>query len=264
VTNLRGQSFAADPQRQADYNDFLRRFQQDPNSISAEEAARRYRELLSHASPDLATEAHHLAFGQLPSADRHVLAEHFMEAQQDPKRPFDGYTARDASQAADPRDLGRMALQAQRQDPGLLDQLLGPNSPLNSPLGRMVLSTAVAYLASRIFGGQQRQDSAQAPAGDLGDLISRVLGGAQQPAGAGTGGGLGDLLGALTRGGGGQPAGSGLPGGLGDILGALAQGGGPSAGQAPVDSGPPSGEQDSASPDTAASDEAARRSHRKA
>ena len=56
-----------------DYADFLRRFQEDPNSISADEAARRYRELMSAASLEDAAAAHEQALAQIPSEARHSL-----------------------------------------------------------------------------------------------------------------------------------------------------------------------------------------------
>ena len=49
---------ALDAQQQQDYADFLRRYQEDPGSITPDEAAQRYRELMSLASSDEAAEAH--------------------------------------------------------------------------------------------------------------------------------------------------------------------------------------------------------------
>ena len=69
----RSQSFGEDSDRQADYGDFLKRFQEDPHSISAEEAVRRYRELVSHAPPELAAETNQQIMGLLPQPDREVL-----------------------------------------------------------------------------------------------------------------------------------------------------------------------------------------------
>ena len=146
--------FSTNPQRQQEYGDFLQRYQNDPNSISNEEAARRYRELMRHAPPDLADEAHSQAFGQLPQQDRQALADRFRDATQDPNRPYDGYHYNDPNQAADPGNLGRMAHQAEQQDPDLMDQLLGKNSPLNSTVGRAALAGAAAFLASRVLSGQ--------------------------------------------------------------------------------------------------------------
>jgi hypothetical protein len=223
------------PQKQ-ELADFLRRYQEDPNSISAEEATSRYRELIGMASPEAAAEAHDQAFAQLPSQERQALAQQFEAAQNDPGSPFDGYGYDDLDTAAAPRTLGLMAQQASRQDGGLLDRLLGKDSPLNSTLGRLAMSAAAAYLARKLLGGQGQ---AGAPSGgglDI-DSILRALGQAQAQRQGGASGQeapLGGLdidsilraLGALQQGG--APGGSGrgaqqAPGGLdiGDLLDAL-------------------------------------------
>jgi hypothetical protein len=195
-------------QSRADYSDFLKRFQEDPHSISTEEAVQRYQELMRHAPPELAAEANQQIMGLLPQNDRAVLAKN---------------------------------IQGSQQSTGLLDNVLGKDSFLNTPLGKMVLSAAVAYLAHRLLGQQQSQAGTQAPSGGLGDLISSILSGAaaqtpagnQAPAGSGMPSGLGDILGALM--GGQAPAGNQAPaGGLGDILGALMGGAPADAPEAPA------------------------------
>ena len=67
--------FGTNPQRQQEYGEFLDRYQRDPGSISDEEAARRYREMMRNAPPDLAAQANEHAFGQLPQQDRRALAD---------------------------------------------------------------------------------------------------------------------------------------------------------------------------------------------
>jgi hypothetical protein len=190
----------------ADYSDFLKRFQADPHSISTTEAAQRYQELVSQAPPELAAEANQHVMSLLPQGDREVLASNIHGSQQ---------------------SFG-------------LDNILGKDSFLNTPLGKMILSAAVAYLANRMLGQTQGQSSTPAPSGGLGDLISSILNSAgatqspagnQAPASGGLPSGLGDILGALLGGqapagsqvpaGNQAPAGGGLPSGLGDILGAL-------------------------------------------
>lgn len=156
--------FGTNPQRQQEYGEFLDRYQRDPGSISDEEAARRYREMMRNAPPDLAAQANEHAFGQLPQQDRRALADHFRSASQDPNRPFDGYSYNDPNEAADPRNLGRMAGRASEQDPDLLGQLVGPNSPLNSTIGKAALAAGAAFLASRVLRGQGGQ-------GGLGNLF---------------------------------------------------------------------------------------------
>jgi hypothetical protein len=146
--------FGTNPQAQQDYGDFVRRYQEQPDSISEAEAARRYRELMRNAPPDLAEEAHQDAFGQIPHQDRRALAEHYRNATNDPNRPFDGYNYNNPDEAADPRNLGRMSHQAEQQDPDLFDKVLGKDSPLNSTLGRAALAGAAAFIASRVLSGQ--------------------------------------------------------------------------------------------------------------
>jgi len=196
-------------QSRADYSDYLKRFQEDPHSISTEEAVQRYQELVRHAPPELAAEANQQIMGLLPQNEREVLADN---------------------------------IQGSPQNFGLLDNILGKDSVLNTPLGKMIISAAVAYLANRMLGQPQDQVSTRAPSGGLGDLISSILSsvavaqapaGNQAPAGSGQPSGLGDILGALM--GGQAQAGNQAPaGGLGDILGALMGGAPADAPEAPA------------------------------
>jgi hypothetical protein len=180
------------PAQQDDYRNFLQRFQADPTSISAEEAARRYRELLSVAPPAVAAEVQSHVLGQLPHEDRQALT--LTDTAPDSRQSFG------------------------------LDQLLGKDSFLNTPMGRMLLSAAAAYLMKRLLSGQSGQSGAQAPAtpasSGIGDILSGLLGGANAP--GQSGGGLGDILSGLLGGASGSantPGQSG--GGLGDILSGL-------------------------------------------
>jgi hypothetical protein len=160
---------------QQDLADFLRRYQEDPNSISAEEAARRYRELIQLATPADAAEAHSQVFAGLPPEDRRTLAQQFQRAHSDPNSAFDGYQYDDQDQAAAPRSLGLMARQAGQQDGGLLGSLLGEGSPLNSTLGKLALAGVAAYLARRVLGGHNQQPGAQGAGGlDIGSILSAL------------------------------------------------------------------------------------------
>jgi hypothetical protein len=240
---------ALSAQQQQDYADFLRRFEADPSSISGEEAARRYHELIGLASPEDAAAAQSQVLGQLPPESRRTLAQQFQDAHNDPNSPFDGYTFDDADRAAEPQSLGRMTFQAGQQDESMLGRIF------NSPLGKMAMSAIVAYLARRVLGGQQNGETGiegQAGGGlDLGSILGALTGAQGGAQGGGQAGGLdlGAILGALTQAqGGGQTAGGQASQGgldLGAILGALtqAQGGGQSSGQAPGHTGAPAGEQ---------------------
>lgn len=152
--DLLQQFLGGDQKRQQDYGDFLRRYQENPNGISDEEAAQRYRELMRQAPPDVADEANQYAFGHLPQESRSQLADRYREATSDPNRPYNGYSYDDHNQAADPRNLGRMTRQADEQDPDLFGQIFGQNSPLGGTLGKAALAAGAAYLAGRVFSGQ--------------------------------------------------------------------------------------------------------------
>lgn len=150
------QFFGQDPTRNQDYQDFAQRYQNDPNSISDAEAARRYRELADQLDDADLDEANEQAFSQLPQQDRRQLAEQYQRATQDPNRPYQGYQqGQDLEQAAQPRELGRMTRRASREDPDLLDQLVGQNSPLASTGGKLAMAGAAAFLASRFLGGRR-------------------------------------------------------------------------------------------------------------
>jgi hypothetical protein len=147
-----GQFLDQDQGRQQEYRDFERRFRENPESISDAEAARRYRELMAQTNEDddVADEE---VFGQLSPQERRMMAERFQQATRDPSRPYHGYPENmDLDEAAQPRNLGRMSRRAAREDGDLIEQLVGPDSPLNSTGAKLALAGGAAYLASRFFG----------------------------------------------------------------------------------------------------------------
>ena len=160
------QQFFDDARRQDDYDDFVRRFERGPEAISGEEAARRYRELLHHAPPELVEEASERALAHLSGEQRRALAGRFRRASDDPGAPFQGFGFRDEDEAAQPRNLGRLMKRADEQDPGLLEQILGAaraaepdgdeGAPLSGTLGKAALAEGAAYLASRALSERGR------------------------------------------------------------------------------------------------------------
>ncbi len=148
--------FGQDNSRQDDYRDFDRRLREDPNSISDEEAARRYREMAQHQGdqddPEMDAEYEN-AFSKLSPQERRTLAEHYQKANNDSSRSFQGYNdGQDLEQASNPRELGRMTRKASQQDPDLLTSLLGSNSPLNSTGGKMAMAGLAAFAAKKFLG----------------------------------------------------------------------------------------------------------------
>lgn len=148
------QFFGQDQGRADDYRDFEQRVRDDPDSISDAEAARRYREMMAQqddAQDDPTTDAEYEeVFARMSPDERRELARRYMDASRDKDRPFDGYRDEGEERAASPRELGRMTRQASRQDPDLLEGLLGQGSPLTSTGGKIAMA-GLAALAARKF-----------------------------------------------------------------------------------------------------------------
>ena len=150
------QFFGQDTQRQQEYQDFSQRYQQDPHSISDAEAARRYREMASQLDDDDLDDAHEQAFSQMSPQERRMMAEQYQRATQDPNRPYQGYQQDyDLDRASQPRELGRMTRLAGRDDPDLLEQLVGQNSPLAGTGAKLAMAGAAAVLASKFLGNRR-------------------------------------------------------------------------------------------------------------
>lgn len=149
------QFMGQDSNKQDEYRDFERRYREDPDGISEEEAARRYREMMAHSGDDLddpeAESEYERAFSRMSEGERRELARRYQDASSGSSSPFDGFGGLDLDRAASPRELGRMTRQASQQDPNLLSSLLGPGSPLSGPAGRMALTTLASFAARRFL-----------------------------------------------------------------------------------------------------------------
>ena len=148
--------FGGDKGRQDDLRDFERRHRENPDDISEQEAARRYREMMANtqdADEDEEMQGEYeRAFSHMSSEERRTLAERYQEAHHDSRRSFEGYAGQDLGHAASPRELGRMTRHAAQRDPDLLQQLIGPNSPLSGRVGKMVMAGLASYAAKRFLG----------------------------------------------------------------------------------------------------------------
>ncbi len=154
------QFFGQDTSREDEYRDFERRYRENPDSISDEEAARRYREMMQHDDmndmDDPDTEAEYeRAFSRMSESERRELARRYQDASRDSSSSFNGYRDDyDDNRASSPRELGRMTRQASKQDPNLLEGLLGQGSPLTSTGGKIAMA-GLAALAARKFLGKR-------------------------------------------------------------------------------------------------------------
>lgn len=152
LTEFMGQNSS----REEDYKDFERRYRENPDQISDEEAARRYREMMANSENDLddpeAEAEYERAFSKMSPDERRELARHYQSAHKDNSRSFQGYRDDlDDERASSPRELGRMTREASQQDPNLLEGLLGKGSPLASTGGKMAMAGLAAFAAKRFL-----------------------------------------------------------------------------------------------------------------
>ena len=152
--------FGQDKKREEDYRDFERRHQENPDQVSDQEAAQRYREMMGQMDDqdedEEVQQEYERAFSNLSPEERRDLARRYLEATEDSGRSYQGYDkGKDVEQASSPRDLGRMTRRAAKQDPDLLEQLMGKNSPLNSRGGKMALAGLAAFAAKRFLGNKR-------------------------------------------------------------------------------------------------------------
>jgi hypothetical protein len=152
-----GQFFQQDNNREHEYRDFERRYREQPDQISDREAAQRYREMMQHMDDDDDDEdmnqEYERSFGQMPPQERRMLAERYQQATRDSSRPYQGYPeGYDLDQASSPRELARMTRRASKEDPDLLEQMVGPGNPLAGTAGKMALAGLAAVAASKFLG----------------------------------------------------------------------------------------------------------------
>lgn len=152
-----GQFFGQDQSRTEQYRDFQQRYQQSPDQISEQEAAQRYREMMQHMDDDDddddMNQQYEQTFGQMPQQDRQALAQRYQQATRDNSRPYQGYQDDyDDERASSPRELARMTRRAAKQDPDLLEQLVGQGSPLAGTAGKAALAGLAAVAASKFLG----------------------------------------------------------------------------------------------------------------
>jgi hypothetical protein len=112
----------------------------------------RYQRTLQHAPPDVVAAAHEEAFNRLPPEERQRIVEQLRRANDDPRQPYryDGFTG--GAQDYDPRRMGDMFGQAQRQQPDLLQQVLGPGGAMSNPLAKMAMAGVAAAVAGKLMG----------------------------------------------------------------------------------------------------------------
>ena len=125
------------------------------DDLDDDEVRDRYGRTLQHAPPDVLDAAHEEAFKRLPLGERQRMVEGFRRASDDPQQAFryDGFTG--GQEDYDPRRMGQMFGQAQRQQPDLLQQMLGSGGALGNPMAKMAMAGVAAIAAQKLMGGQR-------------------------------------------------------------------------------------------------------------
>jgi hypothetical protein len=135
-------------QRRAEYDDFVRRYEQGPPSegYSNQEVVQRYREQSAEE-----------AFQRLSPEERRAFAEWLRqrsrhEGVEFPDVDRDGRDDR----LQDPRELARAMARVQQRQPDVLERLLGGQSgtALDNPLVKAALAGVAAMAAKRILSGR--------------------------------------------------------------------------------------------------------------
>lgn len=155
---------SGDPRQR--YQDFVERYQRQPQDISEQEAAARYQEVAPHLSPEDHLQAAQEAFARMSPEERAQFGRYMAEQAQRQGHDFidlnqDGIDDR----LQDPDYLAQTTTQAHQQQPGLLGQLFGggggghagdaAGGMLSNPLAKGVLGGIAAYGLSRLLGGGQ-------------------------------------------------------------------------------------------------------------
>lgn len=114
----------------------------------------RYQRTTQYAPPQVVEEAHEEVFRRMPPEQRQQLLQQYQQVANDPRQPFN-YGFSGGEQDYDPRNMARMASQAQQQQPDILQQFLGPGGALSNPMAKAALAGVAAIAAQKLMGGNR-------------------------------------------------------------------------------------------------------------
>ena len=144
------------PEKRSQYDDFIGRYQQGSpyDGIDDDEAVQRYEEITPTLSDRDYQESAEAAFSQLSPEERREFSRYLRDrAQQRGMNDFDGNGIDDRLE--DPSELAKRTTQVRKQDPNILEQLMGKGGtggPLDNPLAKIVFAGITAFAASKIMG----------------------------------------------------------------------------------------------------------------
>ena len=150
-------------QRQAEYQDFTRRYQQGSpyDSITDQEAEDRYRQLSPNLSRDDYRQSAEQAFAQLTPQERAEFSRYLRERSRQQGVQLQDYDLNDDGiddrAQQDPRELAEMTTRMRDQQPNILEQLLGKGGTggtFDNPIAKVALAGITAFAAQKIMGGR--------------------------------------------------------------------------------------------------------------
>lgn len=132
------------------YREFTEQYEHDAAHVTSGDVIRLYSELAHSLTEQAMDAAHEQAFASMSEEDRRGLAREYQYAGRDPTRSFQGYpNGMDFHQMMQPRRLGRMTRTAVLEDRELVDELLGPDSPLAGSGVKDAMATTTVLLVTR-------------------------------------------------------------------------------------------------------------------
>jgi hypothetical protein len=144
------------PQKRSQYDDFIGRYQQGSpyDGIDDDEAVQRYEEITPNLSDSDYEESAAAAFSKLSPEERREFGNYMRQrAQQRGITDFDGDGIDDRLE--DPGELAKRTSQLRKQDPNILEQLMGKGGtggPLDNPIAKVAFAGIAAFAASKLMG----------------------------------------------------------------------------------------------------------------
>lgn len=141
-----------DRDKRSGYEDFIDRYEQGApyDGIGDDEAVQRYREVDQRLDDDQYRDSAEAAFARLSPQERQQFAQYMRERTQGR-----GFDAIGAERDDDPAELARMTSQVRKQDPNILEQLMGrggTGGPLDNPIAKAAFGGIAAMAASKLMG----------------------------------------------------------------------------------------------------------------
>jgi hypothetical protein len=156
------ESVLNDPATQQRVQDFIGRYDHGApaDGIGDQEALEHHQQLAAAASPQEYQQAAQDAFARLGTEDRAQLGQQFQGAAASRGLNLQNLLGGSLGSLSEPGALAQVAGALQRQQPGLLGELLGGGSPgggstLASPAVRAALGGIAAMLAKRALGSNR-------------------------------------------------------------------------------------------------------------